>query len=195
VKHSWLHRYELQDKPLKFEQIIHSWDTASKATELSDFSVCTVWGVLDKRIYLLEVFRERLEFPDLKRKVIDLYRRDNPQTILIEDQASGIQLIQELKEQRIYCVKAVKTQTDKVMRLKGQTARIENGEVLFPKEAPWLDAYIAEITVFPNGRNDDQVDSTSQALEWINTAPTNTGLIEYYRIEVEKMRSGGHLNC
>jgi predicted phage terminase large subunit-like protein len=191
VKFSWIHRYEEHEKPSKFDQIIHSWDTASKATELSDFSVCTVWGIANKKTYLLDVFRDRLEFPNLKRKVIELYRRDNPQTILIEDQASGIQLIQELKEQQIYCVKAVKTQTDKVMRMKGQTARIENGEVLFPKEAPWVDTYIAELTVFPNGRNDDQVDSTSQALEWIFTPVEGFGLLEYYRQEYEKMQAGG----
>lgn len=191
VKHSWMHRYALEDKPEKFDQIIHSWDTASKASELSDYSVCTVWGLANKKIYLIDVIRERLEFPDLKRKVIELYRRDNPKTILIEDQASGIQLIQELTEQRIYCVKPVKTQTDKVMRIKGQTARIENGEVLFPKEAPWLDTYIAEMTVFPNGRNDDQVDSTSQALEWINTATPNTGLLDYYEEEVARLKNRG----
>jgi predicted phage terminase large subunit-like protein len=190
VKLSWLHRYSPEQKLQKFDQIVHSWDTASKATELSDYSVCTVWGLANKRIYLIDVIRERLEFPNLKRKVIELYRRDNPKTILIEDQASGIQLIQELKEQSIYCVKAVKTQTDKVMRLKGQTARIENGEVLFPNEATWLDTYIAEMTVFPNGRNDDQVDSTSQALEWINTPTPNSGLLEYYRQEAEKLKRG-----
>ncbi len=60
--------------------------------------------------------------------------------------------------------------------------------VLFPKDAPWLDAYIAEMTVFPNGRNDDQVDSTSQALEWVVTPQPGMGLFEYYRQEAEKLK-------
>ena len=187
VKHAWLHFYDAHEKPEKFDQIIHSWDTASKATELSDYSVCTVWGLKSGHIYLIDVYRDRLEFPQLKRKLIELYQRDNPQTILVEDQASGIQLIQELQEARIYRVKAIKPQGDKIMRIKAQTARIENGEVLLPKEAPWLDAYLAEMTIFPNGRHDDQVDSTSQALCWITTPQAGMGVFEFYRQEYEKL--------
>lgn len=137
------------------------------------------------------MFRGRLEFPDLKRKVIELNHRDQPQTILIEDQASGIHLIQELKEAGVYTVKPIKPQGDKIMRIKAHTARIENGEVLFPKEAPWLDGYLAEMTIFPNGRHDDQVDSTSQALDWIVTPQRGMGVFEYMRIEAEKRKVGG----
>ncbi len=187
VKRSWLHFYELYEKPEKFDQIIHSWDTASKATELSDYSVCTVWGLKGNKRYLIDVFRDRLEFPDLKRKVLELNLRDKPQTILVEDQASGIQLIQELKEVRVYTVKPIKPQGDKIMRIKAHTARIENGEVLFPMEAPWLDVYLAEMTIFPNGRHDDQVDSTSQALEWMGTPMPWAGLFEYYRQDAARL--------
>lgn len=196
VKRSWLHFYEAHEKPETFDQIIHSWDTASKATELSDYSVCTVWGLKNGKRYLLDVFRDRLEFPQLKRKVLELNDRDRPQTILIEDQASGIQLIHELREARLYTVKPIKPQGDKIMRIKAQTARIENGEVLFPKEAPWLDTYLAEMTIFPNGRHDDQVDSTSQALGWVATPQAGMGVFEYYRQEAERLhlkRSNNHL--
>jgi predicted phage terminase large subunit-like protein len=188
VKLSWLHFYDPQELPVKFEQIIHSWDTASKATELSDYSVCTVWGIKNGKRYLIDVFRDRLEFPALKRKVQELNQRDQPQIILVEDQASGIQLIHELKEVGIFTVKPIKPKGDKIMRIKAQTARIENGEVMFPKEAPWLDAYLAEMTVFPNGRHDDQVDSTSQALEWMGTPVPGMGVFLYYQQEAEKRR-------
>lgn len=74
------------------------------------------------------------------------------------------------------------------MRIKAQTAHIENGEVLLPKEAPWLDAYLAEMTVFPNGRHDDQVDWTSQALEWVDTPVPGMGVFYYYQRAAEKRK-------
>ncbi|MGA7323005.1 MAG: hypothetical protein WBX25_00630, partial [Rhodomicrobium sp.] len=74
-----------------------------------------------------------------------------------------------------------------------QTATIENGFVHLPREAHWLADYLHEMTVFPNGRHDDQVDSTSQALAWTKLRPTNWGLREYYRQEYEKARNrAGH---
>jgi phage terminase large subunit-like protein len=68
---------------------VQSWDTANKATELSDYSVCTTWGVNNKRYYLLDVFRRRLNYSDLKRKAKELAKRDRPNKILIKDKASG----------------------------------------------------------------------------------------------------------
>ena len=83
-------------------------------------------------------------------------------TVLIEDEASGTQLIQELVEEGLSGVRAMKSEGDKIMRLHAQTATIENGFVHLPASAPWLADYLHELTVFPNGRHDDQVDSTAQ---------------------------------
>jgi hypothetical protein len=87
--------------------------------------------------------------------------------ILIEDRASGTQLIQELIDEGLYAVTRYAPEGDKQMRLYAQTAMIENGFVYFPKEAPWLAEYIHELLTFPHSKFDDQVDSTSQALDWI----------------------------
>ena len=106
VKTAWLQYYEPGQRPERFSQTVQSWDTANKATELSDFSVCTTWGARDNRYYLLDVFRQRLNYPDLKRKVQELARRDRPNKILIEDKASGTQLIQDLKADGVYAVTA-----------------------------------------------------------------------------------------
>jgi predicted phage terminase large subunit-like protein len=148
-------------------QTVQSWDTANKSTELSDYSVCTTWGVHDRRYYLLDVFRQRLNYPDLKRKVQELSRRDRPNKILIEDRASGTQLIQDLKAEGVHAVTAYQPPagTDKIMRLHAQTAQFENGRVLLPSRAPWLADYVNELTSFPGSRYDDQVDSTTQALD------------------------------
>lgn len=162
VKVEWFPRYERL--PSTFDLIIHSWDTASKPTELADYSVCTVWGVLDDKMYLMNVLRDKLDYPKLKQTIRNYSLSYNPDVILIEDKASGIQLIQELKSEGMWNVEGVAPAGDKTMRLHAQTPRIEAGLVLLPKEAPWLEEFLKEMTTFPYGKHDDQVDSTAQAL-------------------------------
>lgn len=167
VKVTWLRYYEPHEKPARFLRIVQSWDTANKAGELNDYSVCTTWGVDGKNRYLLHVLRKKMNYPDLKRTVIELAKEYNAQNVLIEDKASGIQLIQELERELYSTVTAYKPPpgTDKIMRLHAQTDLFENGLILLPKEAPWLADYVNEITGFPGTKYDDQVDSTAQALD------------------------------
>src|SRR5947199_10838853 len=93
-KTDWLKYYD--SLPERFTMILQSWDTANKSGELNDFSVCTTWGVLGNHYYLLDVVRRRLNYPELKRMVRDQERRFEPHTVLVEDKASGTQLIQDL---------------------------------------------------------------------------------------------------
>ena len=166
VKRAWFKHYSPGELPESFERIVQSWDTASKATELSDFSVCTSWGIQGKELYLLDVLRQRMEYPELKRAVRDQYALYHSSVVLIEDKASATQLIQELVADGLHAVTRYQPQSDKGMRMHAQTAMIENGFVHLPNTAPWLAAYLHELTVFPNGRHDDQVDSTAQLLDW-----------------------------
>jgi len=166
VKAAWFRNYAPNERPDKFDQIVQSWDTANKASELSDFSVCTSWGVKGKDLYLLHVLRRRMEYPELKRAVCEQCAAFAAYVVLIEDKASGTQLIQELIEQGLHAVTRYQPQTDKIMRMHAQTAMIENGFVHLPKEAAWLAEYLHELTVFPKGKHDDQVDSTAQMLDW-----------------------------
>jgi predicted phage terminase large subunit-like protein len=169
VKQAWLRYYEPGEQPAKFDHVVQSWDTANKASELSDYSVCTTWGQIDRTFYLLDVFRARLNYPDLKRKVIELAKRDDAGTILIEDKASGTQLMQDLKEEHVYGIAPYQppTGTDKIMRLHAQTTMFENGHLFLPAKAHWLADYLNEILSFPGSRYDDQVDSTTQALAYM----------------------------
>jgi hypothetical protein len=89
VKLDWLRYFDPGEEPTRFSIVIQSWDTANKSGELNDFSVCTTWGYLKGRFYLLDVCRKRLEFPNLKRQVRRLYEKFGPQKILIEDKGSG----------------------------------------------------------------------------------------------------------
>jgi predicted phage terminase large subunit-like protein len=166
VKSNWLRYCEPAAWPKSFTKIIQSWDTANKATEFSDFSVCTTWGVKDGCFYLLDVFRQRLEYPDLKRAVIEQRQRFTANKVLVEDKASGTQLIQELKRagERNIEPCAPPPGMDKTMRLYAQTTAFEAGLVVLPKYAPWLADYTKELLGFPGSKYDDQVDSTTQAL-------------------------------
>ena len=167
VKAEWFKTYTAADKPAKFEMIFQSWDTANKPTELSDYSVCSTWGVREKHVYLLHVFRNRLGYPDLKRAVREQAEAFSPQTILIEDKASGTQLIQELVSEGMHAIKKYEPTMDKTMRMHSVTSTIENGFAHLPDKAAWLDEYLRELTTFPKGKYNDQADSTSQALDWM----------------------------
>jgi len=182
IKEEWFKRYEPGDLPDRFDRVVQSWDTANKVSELSDYSVCTTWGIRGKNIYLLHVFRKRLEYPDLKRAVHAQAQAYRAKVILIEDKASGTQLAQELIREGLYGVKKCKSEHDKIMRLHAQTAAIENGFVFLPREAPWLGEYLHELTIFPHSKYDDQADSTSQALAWISRGSSSAeAWIDYTR--------------
>ena len=183
VKPEWFPRYELANKPVTL-RIVQSWDCATKIKEVNDYSVCTTWGVTpDGRIVLLDRFRARLEYPELKRKVTELARRWRAGKVVIEDASSGTQLIQELQREGLSQVVAVKPEGTKEMRMRAQTAIIEQGGVWLPSDAPWLEDYLHELAMFPNGKYADQVDSTSQALKFIGEPDKdrNSGMLQLIR--------------
>jgi predicted phage terminase large subunit-like protein len=159
IKRAWIRRY---DQLPKSGVIIQSWDVANKQGEENDYSVCTTWLVHDNR-YLIDVLRGRFDFPTLRRKVSEQAKLHKASQVLIEDAGFGTALIQELKTAD-FSVIAVKPEHDKKIRMAIQAAKFENGQVFFPKEAPWLRDLEDELFAFPSGRHDDQVDSISQAL-------------------------------
>jgi predicted phage terminase large subunit-like protein len=198
VKAEWFKIYTAADRPSKFEMVFQSWDTANKPTELSDYSVCTTWGVKENHAYLLHVFRKRLGYPELKRAVREQAEAFSSQRILIEDKASGTQLIQELVNQGMHAIKRYEPTMDKTMRMHSVTSTIENGFVHLPDKAAWLGEYLHELTSFPKGKFDDQADSTSQALDWFKHQGMQScyGLFDYYKKEAARLeaeeRSGSH---
>ncbi len=186
VKASWFKTYAPGEEPASFDLIFQSWDTANKSTELSDYSVCTTWGRKDRRLYLRHVYRKRLEYPVLKRSVLQMAAHYRATNILIEDKASGTQLIQDLIREGAYGLTRYVPKMEKIMRLHSVTSTIENGFVYLPQQAEWLAEYLRELTTFPNGKYDDQTDSTSQALDWIKGRYFPHPLFEYYRREAAK---------
>ena len=166
IKREWIRTYASGPLPWPYWSIVQSWDTAIRAGDQNDFSVCTTWMVADGNAYLIDVFRERLLYPDLKRAVVEQYKRHTPGKVLIEDQSSGSALIDDLRRDGLYCEPYKPPPgTSKADRLGIQSSKFERGLVYLPEEAPWRDAYIQEITGFPGAKHDDQVDSTTQALD------------------------------
>jgi predicted phage terminase large subunit-like protein len=161
IKRAWVRRY---DQLPKSGQVIQSWDSANKQGEENDYSVCTTWLLHENKYYLTHVLRGRFDFPTLRTKVLQHAKQHKASRILIEDAGFGTALIQELKTASLFSVVPVKPEHDKKTRMAIQSAKFENGQVLFPKEAPWLADLEAELFAFPSGRHDDQVDSISQAL-------------------------------
>jgi predicted phage terminase large subunit-like protein len=117
----------------------------------------TTWGVANDKYYLLDVFRRRLDYPELKRAVWEQARKFRHPRILIEDKGSGTQLIQELKREGLLHVKAYEPPSgaDKILRLFAQSHHFESGKVVHPTNTPWLHEYARELTSFPGSKHDD----------------------------------------
>lgn len=175
IKEKWFKYFDPSTLDRRNGIIVQSWDTASKSGELHDYSVCTTWcwNRDVEMSNLLDVFRGRLDYPDLKKKAIELARKWNANYALIEDMGSGIQLLQELRRElspKEIRLRACRPVGDKIVRMSNQTAKIEAGEVLFPKNAHWLTEFVEELLAFPEGKHDDQVDSVSQYLSSVKEA-------------------------
>ena len=165
LRWEWFGTYDEREPRNWYQLVVQSWDTGMSADPRSDFSACTTWGFRDRQWYLLDVWRGQLDYPDLKAKTLQLVREWNPDQVLIEDAATGRPLMTELfRDDKRY--QRVTPKDDKEIRFAVACAPVEEGIVLLPTEAPWLAGFKRELQSFPRGRNDDQVDSFSQFLNW-----------------------------
>ncbi len=164
IQRKWLMAYD-DVQSQSGDRIIMSWDIALSETETGDYSACVVLLRRQEVYYVLEVVRGRFPFDTLKQKVMEVKRRYGaPTTLLIEDSPISRGLIQSLREKSIN-VTAYKPDTDKCARVIAQSDLFAGGSVRFPRRAPWLEEFTAELLAFP-GRHDDQVDALIQGLAW-----------------------------
>jgi len=178
----WLYFKEIDISKEKLLGVFQSWDCAFKKNEENDYSVCTTWKVTENKFYLIDLFRERLEFPELKRKAVELYEKFNPREILIEDKASGQSLIQELKRETRLPIREVQATRDKVARVHSITPLIESGKVLL-MDHETASIIINECEEFPISEHDDIVDSISQFLNYAKSFANSFEPIILKRIE------------
>lgn len=170
VKREWWKVWPYEDPP-KCEFIIQSWDTAHEKKTVNDYSACTTWGVwfneednMNPNVILLDAYKERLEFPALKKKAYEMYQEYEPDTCLIEKKAAGAPLIQELRWMGL----AVSEYSpgkgqDKISRLNSVADLFASGKVWAP-ETRWAEELVDEVASFPSGEHDDLVDSMTLAL-------------------------------
>jgi predicted phage terminase large subunit-like protein len=172
VKRDWWQKWPHEEPP-SCVAIIQSWDTAYLKTQRSNHSACTTWGVFYRNtedgsqvpnVILLDAYKEKLEFPELKRKAREKYNAYQPDQLIIEKRASGAPLIFELRRMGLPVTEFTPTRgNDKIARLNAVTDLFSSGCVWCP-ETEWADAVIEEIAAFPHSPDDDYVDSTTQAL-------------------------------
>lgn len=165
VQRAWFGRYAA--RPAAFDRVVQSWDTAIKSGAQHDASACLTFGETGGRIYLLEAKRLRHEYPELRRAFLAVAAQWQPQAILVEDRASGQQLLQDMRRETQLPLIAAQPAQDKVTRFAAVTALIEAGRLLLPEQAAWLADFEAELLAFPHGTQDDQVDALSQYLDWV----------------------------
>jgi len=185
IKLSWFENYRYDVLPANPIRVIQSWDTAQKAEQVNDPSVCQTWLETPTAYYLADSFSKRMEYPELKRTALSLAAKWSPQALLIEDKSSGTSLVQDLKSETKLPVVAIEPDGDKVIRAMSTTALMESGRVWLPRSASWLLDFESVIASFPNGLHDDEVDSMSQALKYLSHGGGATGLLEYYRRQAE----------
>lgn len=168
IEWHWFRSFVKPPEPEK-PQIVQSWDTASKNTEFSDYSVCTTWLVDGSNYYLLDLFRRKLTFPELYPAAVELAERWRPTTVLIEDSSAGTPLIQALKFDRPIRMPSplpIRPEKDKRTRVHEVSPAVEQGRVFLPLGAPWLEDLRVELIQFPSGKHDDQIDSLTQFLAY-----------------------------
>ena len=151
-------------------RIIQSWDTAFKDKEQNDYSVCVTWLESELGYYVLNVFRERLEFPELIKTMKTLFKKWNPDGVFVEDKASGQSAVQTIKRKTKIPIIPRSVDGDKVARAKAQTPHVEAGNVYLPEDGAvedteWVHDFLKELTSFPNSKFDDQVDGFTIGLK------------------------------
>ena len=166
---SWFKSFATPPERQPDDRVVSSWDTASTASEASDYSVCTTWLVRGQYAWMLDLVRARLEFPELQRRIISEAQKWRANSVLIEKAGSGISLIQDInRAQPGLNAIGITPRDDKATRLMSVSAIVEAGRISLPSEAPWIADFRRELTFFPHGSYDDQVDSLSQFLGWFD---------------------------
>lgn len=170
VKRDWWKWWE-EDDPPDCEFVLQSWDTAFEKNNRADYSAGTTWGIFNNlkdggrpNIILLNTYKKRVEFPDLKKDVLQQYKEYNPDALIVEKKASGAPLIYDLRAMGIPVQEYTPSKgQDKIARLNSVSDIIASGKVWVP-QTRWAEELVDEVAAFPSGEHDDLVDATTLAL-------------------------------
>lgn len=205
-RREWFRYVERSGCPSAFEQVIQVWDTAFEENQGADWSVCITLGLAQGLIYLLDVYRAKLEFPDLIEQGKRLYARARPREVLVERRASGHSALQVWKrETRIPLIEVEPGGHDKPARARAITPYYEGGRIVHVADAPWLATFEDELTMFPSAAHDDQVDALvygvlrlmtgsaeleGKVMDWYAPRPTKAAGPVRSDAEIERLLDG-----
>lgn len=167
LNYSDIYYFDANSLKANFEYYIASWDTAVKAGIRNDYSVCSIWGKINENYYLIYLYRDKLTYPELKKKAVYYNNKYGVRWNLIEDHASGSELISDLKSDGMSNIIGIRQNKDKITRFAAVTGMFQSGVVQFPKDTYFMELVVNELVNFPFAKNDDIVDSISQFLNFI----------------------------
>jgi len=166
---SWWKYYT--ELPLNRIRRVQFWDCAEKPGITTDFSVCATWDQTPIGYFLVDLWVERVGFPELQAAAKNLYATHRPDAIVIEDKSAGVQLIQNLKaETSLPVIPYDPGRKDKVVRASGAQPMVEAGNLYLPSNRPFVELFISRHEKFPNDDHDDEVDTTSMMVEYFRTS-------------------------
>ena len=168
IKACWLRRYDSIPPRKKFRCMVLSCDPAGKTGIKNDYTAMTLVGIDARQMYLLHVERGHWSVLEMQKRITAIASQWEATHIIIEDTASGMGLIQLLKEQTQLPVIGQHSTDNKETRVSRHEGRFEAGRILLPTEAPWLADFENELLAFPSGRYDDQVDAVMLCLDWLS---------------------------
>jgi predicted phage terminase large subunit-like protein len=193
LKREWLKWCEVAKTRQPSDEIIISVDTAAKATASSNYSAMLVFLVRNNNdFYLIDVCRKKLEFPNLLAAVVALITKHKPSAVLIEEHSSGTGLCQQLVKSGFTGIIPIRPVSDKATRMFTETPKLQAGNLILPKVAPWIDDFTIEYLAFANGKHDDQIDALSQFLNWQGNRPAPSTFSADFGNDADDIRAVGY---
>ena len=148
VNAEWLHSYDVLPEKQPLDQVVQSRDCTTKSGELNDYSACLTFFIHKDTFYLIDVLRQRVNYPELKKLVLAQKAKFGADVVLMEDTGHGTALVQDLKASGLHAI-PIRPDKDKVTRMNAQSAKLESGQCLLPAQAVWLEDFKSELLVLP----------------------------------------------
>lgn len=180
--------YEIKET-LGISRVIQFWDTAFKTDAMNDYTAGITVGEGKNKYYILDLWKQKVEFPELKRAVLAQAHKWEPSAVLVEDKASGQSLIQELKRESRYAIKPIKVDKDKIARAHSITPIHEAGLCALPNVCHWVADFLDSLSSFPNGAHDDDVDAFVGAITYLALSQNNLGVLDFYMDQFKTIKS------
>jgi predicted phage terminase large subunit-like protein len=171
IKREWWQDWTRNDPPV-CDFVVQAWDTAYSDKTSANRSACVTWGEFyafhprepERKIHgviLLDAWRGRLNFPELKQKALELYQHWKPDSLVIEGKATGPSLVQELNAVGVHYIETMSAHrgNDKVTRTNSVADMFSSGSVWAPLCHYWAQQLVEEMASFPYGESDDAHDA------------------------------------